>query len=69
MSAKTLGKRANTRIAVFLLLCLIAAPPPVRAQASGNNAGVLPQAEVDRLIKSFTSKEAQISSGAKRILL
>lgn len=48
----------QTLAAVVLLLCLIPAQP-VRAQAAGNNAGVLPQAEVDRIVKAFTEKEGK----------
>ena len=57
MSAKRLVNR-QTFAAVVLFLCLSAAHL-VRAQASANNDGALPQAEVDRIIKAFTEKEGQ----------
>jgi hypothetical protein len=57
MSAKRLVNR-QTFAGVVLLLCLSAAHL-VRGQASENNAGALPQAEVDRIIKAFTDKEGQ----------
>jgi muconolactone delta-isomerase len=57
MSGKRLLGR-QTVAALVLLLCLAPAHV-VRAQASGNNAGSLPQAEVDRIVKAFTEKEGQ----------
>lgn len=45
-------------IPAFFILCS-ATTSPVWAQASGTNAGALPSAEVDRIIKTFTGKESQ----------
>jgi len=41
------------------ILTLFASAPLVWAQGPGANSGALPQAEVDRIIKSFTAKETQ----------
>ena len=57
MSGEKLVNR-QTLAAVVLLLCFMPAQL-VRAQASGTNAGALPQAEVERIIKAFTEKEGQ----------
>lgn len=57
MSAKRLVYK-QTFAAVILFLCLSTAQL-VRAQASANNPGTLPQAEVDRIVKAFTDKEGQ----------
>ena len=45
-------------IAAFLILFLSAAPI-ASAQGTGGNAGALSQIEVDRIIKTFTTKESQ----------
>lgn len=55
MSAKT-SASGLLLIAAFLLF-FVATTPPASGQVT--NAGAPPQIEVDRLIKSFTSKEAQ----------
>jgi muconolactone delta-isomerase len=57
MSAK---RPANQRIlaAAFLLL-FVSTAPLVLAQDSSNNSGALSQTEADRIIKTFTAKEAQ----------
>lgn len=57
MDAKSSGKRRKL-IAAFLFLFLSTAPL-AWAQDSGNNSGALPQAEVDRIVKSFTTKERE----------
>ena len=44
-------------LAAFLIL--FASAPLVWAQGPGANSGALPQAEVDRIIKTFTAKETQ----------
>jgi hypothetical protein len=56
MSAKT-SVRVQLLIAAFLLLFL-AATPSVSAQSTSNNSA-LSQAEIDRIIKTFTAKETQ----------
>jgi hypothetical protein len=48
----------HTSILVFLFLILSTAPL-IRAQGSATNAGSLSQAEVDRIIRTFTGKETQ----------
>lgn len=57
MSAK---KPVNwqTSILVFLLL-ILSTTPLIRAQGSASSPGSLSQAEVDRIIKTFTGKETQ----------
>ena len=57
MSARILIKK-QILVLAFLLLHLSTAPL-VWAQGSGNDSGSLPQAEVDRIIKTFTAKESQ----------
>jgi muconolactone delta-isomerase len=57
MSAK-ISIKASTLVAVALFL-LLSADAPVRAQSSGVNSATLPPAEIERLIKTFTAKEAQ----------
>jgi hypothetical protein len=57
MNAERLINR-QTLAALVLILCLMPAQL-VRAQASGNNSGALPQAEVDRIVKAFTEKEGK----------
>lgn len=57
MSAKRLTKR-QILVLAFLLLFLSTASL-VWAQGSGNSSGSLSQAEVDRIIKTFTAKETQ----------
>lgn len=57
MSAKKLVNW-QPPILVFLLL-ILSTTPLIRAQGSANNAGSLSQAEVDRIIQTFTAKEAQ----------
>jgi muconolactone delta-isomerase len=58
MNAKRLTKR-HIFAAVVLALWVTTAQL-VLAQGSGNNTGAaLPQAEVDRIVKAFTDKEAQ----------
>jgi len=42
-----------------LLISFFVATPLVSAQTSTPNSGTLPQAEVDRIIKAFTTKEVQ----------
>jgi hypothetical protein len=57
MDAKSSVKRRKL-IAAFLFL-LLSTAPLAWAQDSGNNSGALSQAEVDRIIKNFTTKEGQ----------
>jgi muconolactone delta-isomerase len=57
MSAK-ISIKASTLVAAALFL-LLSADAPVRAQSSGANSATLPPAEIERLIKTFTAKEAQ----------
>ena len=57
MSTKRL-LRALTLVAAFFILYFSTAPI-VPAQGSGADAGTLPPAEVERIIKSFTTKESQ----------
>lgn len=57
MDAKSSVKRRKL-IAAFLFL-LLSTAPLAWAQDSGNNSGALSQAEVDRVIKNFTTKEGQ----------
>lgn len=57
MDEKSPAKRRKL-MAAFLFL-LLSTAPPTWAQDSGNNSGALSQAEVDRIIKTFTTKEAQ----------
>jgi hypothetical protein len=48
------------KILVFaFLLLFLSTAARVWAQGSNNNSGSLPQAEVDRIIKTFTAKEGQ----------
>ncbi len=57
MSAK---KPVNWQISILVFLLLILSTTPlVRAQGSGGNAGSLSQAEVNRIINTFTGKETQ----------
>jgi hypothetical protein len=57
MIAIWLAKR-QILVLAFLLL-FVSTTSLVRAQGSGSSSGSLSQAEVDRIIKSFTEKEAQ----------
>ena len=57
MSTKRLLKELLF-VAAFLIPFFVATPF-VSAQAPALNAGALPQAEVDRIIKAFTNKEVQ----------
>ncbi len=57
MSAK-ISFRDQLLPVIFLLLFLTAAPLG-SAQGTANNAGALSQTEVDRIIKTFTTKETQ----------
>jgi hypothetical protein len=57
MIAIWLAKRQILPLAFLLLF--VSTASLVRAQGSGNSSGSLSQAEVDRIIKSFTEKEAQ----------
>jgi muconolactone delta-isomerase len=56
MSAK-ISIKASILVAVLLLF--LSADSVVRAQDSGANSATLPPAEIERLIKTFTAKEAQ----------
>jgi len=57
MSAK---KPVNWQTPILVLLLLtLSTTPLIRAQGSASNAGSLSQAEVDRIIQTFTAKEAQ----------
>ena len=57
MNAKSSAKgRILGALFVFLF---VSTAPFACAQGSGNDSGALPQAEVDRIIKTFTSREAQ----------
>jgi muconolactone delta-isomerase len=57
MSAKRLAKR-QILILAFLLL-LLSPASLVKAQASGTSSGLPSQAEIDRIIRTFTAKETQ----------
>jgi muconolactone delta-isomerase len=57
MSLKRLINRETFAAAVVILGLLAARPVP--AQTSDGNAGALPQAEVNRIIKAFTDKEGK----------
>ena len=57
MSAKRLTKRQILVLA--FLLFLLSTASLVWAQGSGNSAGSLSQAEVDRILKAFTAKETE----------
>jgi muconolactone delta-isomerase len=56
MSAKISIKASIVAASLFLFLSTDAL---VRAQSSGASSGTLPPAEIERLIKTFTAKEAQ----------
>jgi len=57
MSAKRLTKRQI--LALAFLLFFLSTASLVWAQGSGNSAGSLSQAEVDRILKAFTAKETE----------
>lgn len=57
MRAKTPGK--SRIVAATLLFLLLSRAQLVSAQDLANGAGTLPQTEVDRIIKTFTTKETQ----------
>jgi muconolactone delta-isomerase len=56
MSTKT---SAKWRIGTLFLFLFVSTAPFAWAQGSSNDSGALPQAEVDRIINTFTAKEAQ----------
>jgi hypothetical protein len=57
MSAKSPARRQIFGLA--LLTFVLTAVSPVWGQGSGTTPGPLPQAEIDRIINSFTAKETQ----------
>ena len=51
--------RKPQKLIFAVLLFFLSAASPVWAQGSGNSSGSLSQAEVDRIVQTFTAKEGQ----------
>ncbi len=52
-------RQLSVQVSLIALFVFVTAAPPVSAQGSALNSPDLPPAEVDRIIRAFTSKEAQ----------